>query len=44
VIAPRVEEARVAASLWASGIDLIQGNFVQQATRETSYDFQTANS
>jgi EAL domain-containing protein (putative c-di-GMP-specific phosphodiesterase class I)/DNA-binding response OmpR family regulator len=43
VIAPRVEEARVAASLWSSGIDLIQGNFVQQATRETSYDFQAAN-
>ncbi|MEZ5463463.1 EAL domain-containing protein [Dokdonella sp.] len=39
VIAPRVEEARVAASLWASGIDLIQGNFVHQATRDTSYDF-----
>ena len=43
VIAPRVEEARVAASLWASGIDLIQGNFVQQATRETNYDFQTSS-
>jgi EAL domain-containing protein (putative c-di-GMP-specific phosphodiesterase class I) len=43
VIAPRVEEARVAAALWASGIDLIQGNFVQQAARETSFDFQTAN-
>ncbi|MGB0134230.1 EAL domain-containing protein [Dokdonella sp.] len=42
VIAPRVEEARVAASLWASGIDLIQGNFVRQATRDTSYDFQMA--
>jgi EAL domain-containing protein (putative c-di-GMP-specific phosphodiesterase class I)/DNA-binding response OmpR family regulator len=43
VIAPRVEEARVAASLWACGIDLIQGNFVQEATRDTSYDFQVAN-
>lgn len=42
VIAPRVEEARVAASLWASGIDLIQGNFVRQATRDTSYDFHMA--
>jgi multidomain signaling protein FimX len=43
VIAPRVEEARVAASLWSCGIDLIQGNFVQQATRDATYDFQVAN-
>lgn len=40
VIAPRVEEARVAAALWSSGIDLIQGNFVRQATNETAFDFQ----
>lgn len=44
VIAPRVEEARVAAALWASGIDLIQGNFVQQATREASFDFHLGGS
>ncbi len=43
VIAPRVEEARIAASLWASGIDLIQGNFVQQATRDATYDFKVAH-
>lgn len=43
VIAPRVEEARVAASLWSSGIDLIQGNFVQQATRDATYDFKVAH-
>lgn len=43
VIAPRVEEARVAASLWSSGIDLIQGNFVQQATRDANYDFKVAH-
>ncbi len=43
VIAPRVEEARVAASLWSCGIDLIQGNFVQQATRDTAYNFQATN-
>ena len=43
VIAPRVEEARVAASLWSCGIDLIQGNFVQQATRDANYDFQVAH-
>ncbi len=39
VIAPRVEEARVAAALWSSGVDLIQGNFIQQAERHMSYDF-----
>ncbi|HET9033287.1 MAG TPA: EAL domain-containing protein [Dokdonella sp.] len=43
VIAPRVEEARVAASLWSCGIDLIQGNFVQEATRDATYDFQVAH-
>ncbi len=43
VIATRVEEARIAASLWACGIDLIQGNFVQQATRDTTYDFKAAH-
>lgn len=42
VIAPRVEEARIAASLWASGVDLIQGNFVQQAARDMSYDFHAS--
>jgi len=40
VIAPRVEEARVAAALWSSGIDLIQGNFVREAARDTTFDFQ----
>jgi EAL domain-containing protein (putative c-di-GMP-specific phosphodiesterase class I)/PleD family two-component response regulator len=43
VIAPRVEEARVAASLWSCGIDLIQGNFVQQAARDMSYDFRASS-
>ncbi len=43
VIAPRVEEAHAAALLWSTGVDLIQGNFVQQVARELSYDF-TASS
>ena len=43
VIAPRVEEARVAASLWSSGVDLIQGNFVQQAGGDMSYDFHASS-
>lgn len=42
VIAPRVEEARIAASLWSSGVDLIQGNFVQHAARDMSYDFHAS--
>ncbi|MEO8012383.1 MAG: EAL domain-containing protein, partial [Dokdonella sp.] len=43
VIAPRVEEARIAASLWSSGVDLIQGNFVQHAARDMSYDFHASS-
>lgn len=42
VIAPRVEDARGAASLWAAGIDFIQGNFVQQAGADFAFDFQAA--
>ncbi len=42
VIAPRVEDARAAAALWSGGVDLIQGNFVQQAERDLSYDFHTS--
>ena len=42
VIAPRVEDAQAAATLWMSGIDFIQGNLVQQAARRLDFDFQTA--
>jgi EAL domain-containing protein (putative c-di-GMP-specific phosphodiesterase class I) len=42
VIAPRVEDARGAAALWAVGIDFIQGNFVQEADAELAFDFQAA--
>lgn len=42
VIAPRVEDARATAALWSDGVDLIQGNFVRQADRDLSYDFQAA--
>ncbi|MEO5561276.1 MAG: EAL domain-containing protein [Dokdonella sp.] len=42
VIAPRVEDARGAATLWAAGVDFIQGNFVQQAGAELAFDFQAA--
>ena len=42
VIAQRVEDAQVAATLWMSGIDFIQGNLVQQAGRALEFDFQAA--
>lgn len=42
VIAPRVEEARTAAALWSAGVDLIQGNLVQQVGHDLSYDFHAS--
>jgi EAL domain-containing protein (putative c-di-GMP-specific phosphodiesterase class I)/PleD family two-component response regulator len=40
VIGPQVENAQSAAMLWMSGIDLIQGNLVQQADEALDFDFQ----
>ncbi len=40
VIAPRVENARSAAALWAIGVDFVQGNFVQQPGAELAFDFR----
>jgi EAL domain-containing protein (putative c-di-GMP-specific phosphodiesterase class I) len=42
VIGPQVENAQSAAMLWMSGIDLIQGNLVQQADEELDFDFRNA--
>lgn len=42
VIAPKVETAQSAASLWTMGIDLIQGNFVQQPGSELGFDFSAS--
>jgi len=39
VIAPRVEDARGAAALCLTGVDLIQGNFVQAADSDLAFDF-----
>ncbi len=39
VIAPRVEDARAAAALWAAGIDYVQGNFVQAAESDLAFEF-----
>lgn len=40
VIAPRVEDARVASALWSSGVDYVQGNFVQPADGDLGFDFR----
>lgn len=42
VIAPKVETAQSAASLWTMGVDLIQGNFVQQPGSELGFDFSAS--
>jgi diguanylate cyclase (GGDEF)-like protein len=42
VIAARVENAQTAAALWSLGVDLIQGNFVQQPGAELGFDFSTS--
>ena len=42
VIGPQVEDPQAAATLWMSGIDLIQGNLVQQADGELNFDFAHA--
>lgn len=43
VMAARVENAQVAAALWSVGVDLIQGNFVQQPGTELGFDFSSAS-
>jgi EAL domain-containing protein (putative c-di-GMP-specific phosphodiesterase class I) len=40
VIAPRVEDARVASALWSAGVDYVQGNFVQPADGDLGFDFR----
>ena len=42
VIGHRVEDAQAAAALWMGGIDFIQGNLVQQAGQDMSFDFNQA--
>lgn len=42
VIGHQVEDAQAAATLWMSGIDLIQGNLVQQAGARLDFDFDSA--
>ena len=42
IVAPQVEDAQVAAGLWSTGVDYIQGNFVQQATQDLDFDFNAS--
>lgn len=42
VIAPKVETAQSAAALWTMGVDLIQGNFVQQPGADLGFDFSAS--
>ena len=39
VIAPQVEDPRSIALLWSSGVDFVQGNFVQRPESNLLYDF-----
>jgi diguanylate cyclase (GGDEF)-like protein len=43
VIAPRIENAQSAALLWTTGVDFIQGDFVQQPGQDLSFDFHAAS-
>lgn len=42
IVAPQVEDAQAAAGLWSTGVDYIQGNFVQQATQDLDFDFNAS--
>jgi len=41
LIAPRIEDAQSASLLWTAGVDYIQGDFVQQAGQDMTFDFHT---
>jgi diguanylate cyclase (GGDEF)-like protein len=42
VVVPMVEDARTAAALWGTGVDFIQGDFVQGAGSDLEFDFNAA--
>ncbi len=42
VIAPRIEDAQSASLLWSADVDYLQGDFVQQAGQDLSFDFHAA--
>ncbi len=39
VIASHIEDAQTASLLWSAGVDYLQGDFVQKAAQELSFDF-----
>lgn len=43
VIAPLIEDAQAASLLWTTGVDFLQGDFIQQAGQDMSFDFHAAN-
>ena len=43
VIIPAIEDAKTAAKLWATGVDYIQGNFVQRPEAELIYQFSESH-
>jgi diguanylate cyclase (GGDEF)-like protein len=42
VIAPMIEDAQTASLLWTTGVDYLQGDFIQQAGQDMSFDFHAA--
>ncbi|MBS0556158.1 MAG: EAL domain-containing protein [Proteobacteria bacterium] len=42
VIAPLIEDAQTASLLWTTGVDYLQGDFIQQAGQDLSFDFHAA--
>lgn len=43
VIAPLIEDAQTASLLWTTGVDYLQGDFIQQAGQDMSFDFNAAS-
>ncbi|MDJ0656637.1 MAG: EAL domain-containing protein [Xanthomonadales bacterium] len=43
VIIPAIEDAKTAAKLWSTGVDYIQGNFVQPPEQELMYQFSDSH-
>jgi diguanylate cyclase (GGDEF)-like protein len=39
VVAARIEDAQSASQLWSTGVDYLQGDFVQQAGQDLIFDF-----
>ena len=41
-VAPLIEDAQTASLLWTTGVDYLQGDFIQQAGQDMSFDFHAA--